>query len=372
MWMVARTDQEEIIDDPQELHARAERWVSGHGFESVRTILAGLVDEVGPDEREDQYGSGALIEDFEREVAELLGKESAVFVPSGTMAQQIALRIWAERKGCRTVAFHPTCHLEIHEQRAYERLHHLHARTVGEAHRLITLSDLQAIAEPVAALLLELPQREIGGRLPSWDDLTAQVTWARERGIALHLDGARLWEAGPFYDRSYAEISALFDTVYVSFYKGLGGIAGSVLAGPTDVLAEAKVWIRRHGGNLIHLFPYVVSARARLRERLDRFPSYYQRAVSLAAAIGELPGVRISPDPPQTCMMHVYLAGDADRMTAEARRIARDERVFLFGSLSPSAIPDYSVWELTIGDAAAAIPNDEVRTLLERVIAAGR
>jgi threonine aldolase len=335
-------------------------------------VLAGLLEEIGPEERQDQYGSGSIIEVFECEVAELLGKESAVFLPSGTMAQQIVLRIWAERRNCRTVAFHPTCHLEIHEQRGYERLHHLHGRTVGDAHRLITLADLDRIAEPVAALLLELPQREIGGRLPEWEDLTAQVAWAHERGIALHLDGARLWEAGPFYGCSYADIAALFDTVYVSFYKGLGGIAGSVLAGPADVIAEAKVWTRRHGGNLIHLFPYVVSARAKLRERLDRFPSYYERAVSIAVLLKELPGVRISPDPPQTCMMHVYLPGDAARMTAEARRIAHEERVFLFGSLSPSGVPGYSVWELTIGDAAAAIPNDEVRALLDRVIAAGR
>jgi threonine aldolase len=370
--MGALTEEGADLDDPQELHARAERWLSGHGFESVRTVLAGLVDEVGPEERQDHYGSGSIIEAFECEVAELLGKESAVFLPSGTMAQQIALRIWAERKGCRTIAFHPTCHLEIHEQRGYERLHHLQGLQVGEAHRLITLPDLEAIAEPIAALLLELPQREIGGRLPNWEDLTAQVAWARERGIALHLDGARLWEAGPFYERPYAEIAALFDTVYVSFYKGLGGIAGSVLAGPADVLAEAKIWVRRHGGNLIHLFPYVVSARSVLRARLDRFPSYFERAVSLAAVLRDLQGVRITPDPPQTCMMHLYLQGDAERMTVEARRIAREERVFLFGGLSPSSVPDYSIWELTVGDAAASISNDEVRTLMERVLAAGQ
>jgi threonine aldolase len=73
---------------------------------------------------------------------------------------------------------------------------------------------------------LELPQREIGGLLPEWDDLVAQAAWTRERGIALHLDGARLWEAAPFYERSYAEIAGLFDSVYVSFYKGLGALAG--------------------------------------------------------------------------------------------------------------------------------------------------
>ena len=151
------------------------------------------------------------------------------------MAQQIALRIWADRQRSPTVAFHPTCHLEIHEQKGYELLHGLHGRLVGERSRLLTLDDLRATPGPLAALLLELPQREIGGQLPSWSDLEAQVAWARERGVAVHMDGARLWESGPFYERSYAEIAALFDSVYVSFYKGIGAIAGAALAGPADV-----------------------------------------------------------------------------------------------------------------------------------------
>ena len=104
--------------------------------------------------------------------------------------------------------------------------------------------------EPLAALVIELPQREIGGRLPSWDDLVAQVEHARSRGAAVHLDGARIWEAGPFYGRPLAEIAALFDSVYVSFYKGLGGLAGSMLLGEDDVITEARAWRQRHGGTL--------------------------------------------------------------------------------------------------------------------------
>jgi threonine aldolase len=73
--------------------------------------------------------------------------------------------------------------------------------------------------------------------------------------VALHLDGARLWECRPFYGRDYAQIAGLFDSVYVSFYKTLGGIAGAALAGPADVIAEARVWQRRQGGNLVRLFP---------------------------------------------------------------------------------------------------------------------
>lgn len=228
-------------DEREAIFARCERFLNGHAAQRPREALLELVDATAPDEEPDLYGVGALIEDFEREVAVLLGKEAALFLPSGTMAQQIALRVWSDRRGSPVVAFHPTCHLEIHERKGYALLHGLRGETVGEAHRLLTLDDLRALPDRFAALLLELPQREIGGQLPSWDDLETQAAWARERGAALHLDGARLWEAAPFYDRSPAEVAALFDSVYVSFYKGVGAIAGAVLAGPAGMVAEARV-----------------------------------------------------------------------------------------------------------------------------------
>src|SRR5262249_27327174 len=160
---------------------------------------------------------------------ELLGKEAAVFMPSGTMCQQIAMRIWCDRRGSSRIAFHPTCHLELHEQQGYRLLHGLHGICVGSPFHLLTLDGLRRIPERLGAILLELPQREIGGQLPTWEELNAISVWARERAIPLHMDGARLWESQPFYGRSYAEIAALFDSVYVSFYKSLGGIAGSIL-----------------------------------------------------------------------------------------------------------------------------------------------
>src|SRR5262249_1887662 len=159
---------------------------------------------------------------------------------------------------------------------------------------------------------LELPQREIGGQLPAWEDLCAQAAWARERGAALQMDGARLWEAAPGYGRSYADAAALFDSVYVSFYKGVGAIAGSALAGPAGVGAEARIWQKRHGGKLIQIYPYVISARLKLRERLPRFPGYHQRALSVARALAAIPGVRVNPDPPHAHMMHVFLPGDPE------------------------------------------------------------
>ena len=348
----------------------AERFLNAwHGGPAARGRLLEVVEAIDEEERFDRYGSGERIERLEQRVAELLGKEAAVFMPSGTMAQPIALRIWSDRRGIRTVAFHPTCHLEIHEEKGYERLHGLHGKLVGDPNRLITLDDLEGIREPVAALLLELPQREIGGLLPSWDDLVAQVGWARERDVAMHLDGARLWESQPYYGRPHAEIAGLFDSVYVSFYKGLGGIAGAALAGDAALVAEARVWQRRQGGNLVTLHPFVVAAEVALDERLDRIPVHADHARALAAALAKVDGVEVVPDPPQTPLFHLLLRGDRERLADAALQVAEERKVFLFADPSSTTSPSWQRHEVMVGEVTLALEPAEVADLYAEVLA---
>ncbi len=349
---------------------RCTRFLAWHGRPRPREVLAELA-AVGADVQPDHYGTGAVLEELEAEVAELLGKPAAVMMPSGTMAQQIALRIWADRRGVRTVAFHPTCHLELHEDKAYAHLHGLHARLVGDPNDLITLEQLEQIREPLAALLLELPQRPLGGRLPEWQDLVAQTEWARAGGVALHLDGARLWETAPYYGRSYAEIAGLFDTVYVSFYKGLGAISGCCLAGPEDVIAESRVWQRRHGGSLFHLYPYALAARAALRERLGRMGAYHAKAVEIASALDGHPRVEVVPDPPQVPMMHLRLRTSAAALQEAVLDLAEESGIWTFGNSLPSESPAWCRVELTVGDATMEFSGGEVRKLVDRLLYEG-
>ena len=278
----------------------------GRGRSTPEELL-GELGTLGDELSADIYGAGGAVAALEARVQELLGKPAVVFMPSGTMAQQIALRIHADRAGRRVVAFHPTCHLELHEDKAYQRLHALVGRPVGDARELMTAEDLAAINEPLAAVVFELPQREIGGMLPSWQDLRAQVAAVRETGAAVHLDGARLWECTPHYAKDLHEIAALFDSVYVSFYKGLGGLAGCCLAGDEQLVAEAREWRARHGGTLFAMWPYAAAGLVGLRDRLPRMPRYVEHARAIAAAVGGLDGVEVRPDPPQTPMMHLHL-----------------------------------------------------------------
>jgi threonine aldolase len=349
--------------------AACERFVSGHRRRPVREALSELAAWTDPAAARDHYGRGEVVEGFERDVARMLGKEAAVFMPSGTMAQQIALRLWCDRAGSRRVAFHPTCHLELHEEHAYRELHGLEAALVGPADRLMTVADLDEAFDseaPPAALLVELPQREIGGQLPAWDDLTALVDRARSLGARLHLDGARLWECGPVYGRDYAEIAALFDSVYVSFYKGLGGIAGAALAGPADLVAASRVWLRRHGGNLVSLYPYVLAARMGLEQRLPRMGQYREAALAVAGAIRPLEGVRVVPDPPHTHMMHVAVAREPEPFARAALEAARETKVWLANAVWPA--PDGCGFELTAGDATLELAPAEIAAVLSRAL----
>ncbi len=350
----------------QQLRANCTRFLSGHYPTRPHEIFRELAEFTSPEIIADRYGTGLVIEEFEAEVATLLGKEAAVFMPSGTMAQVIALNIWAERSGIRNLAFHPTCHLELHESKAYQKLYNLHSVLIGSPDTLIKLDDLKKVREPLAALLLELPQREIGGQLPSWEELQAIIQWAQSRKIALHLDGARLWECQPFYQREYAEITAAFDTVYVSFYKILGGIAGAMLAGPKDFIDEARIWQHRQGGRLPQLYPYVLAARKGLRERLGRMEDYNRKAVTIAEILQAFPQIEVLPNPPQTNMMHVFMRGDKAKLEAAALQIAEEQKIWLVGlPLNPTIVPNCYRFELTVGDATLNLPNSEISNRFE-------
>nr|WP_246305997.1 beta-eliminating lyase-related protein [Allobranchiibius huperziae] len=314
------------------------------------------------------YGNGGAVEELEQYTAELLGKPAAVFFPSGIMGQGAALTVHAARHISSTVAWHPLAHPEIHELDTITRLHRLTTRTVGDPTRLLRLSDLEAVPEPLAVLLLELPQREIGGQLPTWEKLTSQVEWARDHEVSLHLDGARLWEASAAYDRSPAEISALFDTAYVSFYKGIGALSGCCVVGATDVADELREWRRRLGGTLYGLWPLAASALALLPERLPEMPARLAHARAIADALRPVAGVTVVPDPPHTSMMHLLLRVDEPTFTANAARILERDGLQTFRGAQSTIDPHVMKVELNVGRATLQLSPDEIAAAIAELI----
>ncbi|MBC1585701.1 aminotransferase class I/II-fold pyridoxal phosphate-dependent enzyme [Listeria seeligeri] len=337
--------------------------LSGNGPRNI-SVLKEAFQNIDENLESDIYGNGAIIEDFQTKIAKILGKEEAVFFPSGTMAQQIALRIWADRNDNRRMAYHPLSHLEIHEQDGLKELQQINPTLLGTAERLLTIEDIKALQEPVSSVLLELPQREIGGQLPSFEGLEEISQYCKAQGIALHLDGARLWEITPFYEKSAEEICALFDSVYVSFYKGIGAIAGAILAGDADFVQEAKIWKRRYGGDLISLYPYILSADYYFDKRIGKMASYYEAAKKLAERFNACDGVKTVPEVPVSNMFHVRFEKSVDVIGTKLAEIQDEIGVGISGYLQEKA-EDVCGFEVSVGDSFIEIPINILEKLFK-------
>lgn len=321
---------------------------------------------VAADREPDWYGGGGVIDEVERRVAELLGTEAAVFLPSGVMAQQIALRVWADETGHDTIALHGLAHIEVHELGAAWELHRLRPRYLTRDKRLPTVEDLARITGPVGCVALELPLREVDHSLPAWDDLVALCAAGRERGARVHLDGARLWESTVHFDRSLAEIAANADSVYVSFYKLLGGVSGSALAGSAGFASTVRQWRHRHGGTLVTQYPSVLAALRGLDDVLPRVPEFVAYATELAEAIAAVPGLRVSPRPPHTNAFAVYYDRDAEAMSAAALDYADEQKVWP-GRWFPAGVPGWSVAECSVGGMTLAWKPAEIAAVLAEI-----
>ena len=359
----ART--EELFEIPHHVRSLS---LHAHARRTPAHRLRALLDRVEAADEPDVYGVGGAVTRLEQRLAGLLGKDAAVLMPTGSMASQVALRLHADSRSTRAVAFHPRAHVEVHERKGYEVVHGLSGLLLDDSDRLLTLADLHAVREPLAAVLWELPQRDLGGLLPDWDDLVAQTTWARDRGTATHLDGARLWEAQPFYGRPHAEIAALFDTVYVSLYKGLEGLAGAVLAGPAGVVDQAREWQARLGGQLHNAWPLALSAEVGLHTLVPRMPAFWERAKEIAVALHDVPGVEVVPDPPQTPLFHVLLHAPKAALEQAHAALVEERGVELFRYARTTTSPRWSRFEVTVGENAMSFPVEEVRDLVVELL----
>ncbi|MCX5195849.1 beta-eliminating lyase-related protein [Streptomyces sp. NBC_00249] len=314
----------------------------------------------------DLYGDG-IVAELERRVAELLGTEDAAFFPTGTMAQQVALRCWAGRTGNPVVALHPMSHPERWEGGALSTVSGLRTVHPTTDPRPATAEEVAATPEPFGTLMLELPLRDAGFLLPTWEELEAVVEAAREREAVVHFDGARLWETTTHFGRPLAEIAALADSVYVSFYKSLGGLSGAALAGPRAFVEETRVWRHRYGGQVSRQFPQALSALAGLERELPKLPSYVTQARAVAAALREafteagVPWSRVHPEVPHTHQFQVWLPYDADRLTEAGARLAEETGTVLFRRWHPENPPGLSVTELEITAPGLTWTPDDVR-----------
>lgn len=354
-----------------ELYAHCNNVLPGHGpNRMMKDVFQELANGLDGTETLDRYGSGDYLSAFESEVAEMFGKPAAVFLPSGTMAQQIALRIWCERSNNFTVAMHPTAHPEFAEQFSYQFLQDMRRLQFGApenlGNRMLTLNDFQSLGKKPGAILLELPYRPLGCQLPEWDELTAIHDWAQENKIPFHLDGARIWQCKSFYKKEYGQIGDLFDSLYVSFYKDLGGLCGSMLLGSEDFIREAKLWQIRYGGRLFTQAPFIVSDRLGMQRALPQIDSWIESAREVAAILSEFDPLTVNPNPPHVNIFQLYVEGDPEQMTQRHMDIAEQTGTFLFHKLNPTAMPGLGMTEIHCWENALHFDLDSLRPFLEK------
>ena len=183
----------------------------------------------------------------------------------------------------------------------------------------------------------------------------------------MHFDGARLWECPTHFGRALDELAALADSVYVSFYKSLGGLSGAAIAGPDDLVAEARVWRHRYGGQIYQQFPAILAALAGLDAELPRLPSYVAHAAAVASALGRaltgaVPWFRIHPAVPHTHQFAVFLPFAADVLNDAVVRQAEETRVAVLRSWAETDVPDVAKAEVTVAAAALDWTAADVET----------
>jgi len=264
----------------------------------------------------DYYSRGGCVETLERRMAELLGKERAVFFPTGTLANQLAVRVLAGEEG--RVLLQEESHLYNDSGDCCQRLSNLPVIGLSPGEATLSLKQVQAevaraasgrVSTPVRVIGIESPVRRLWQQVFDYEEMKSISAFAREEGIGMHLDGARLFLAPPYTGVSVREYASLFDTVYISLWKYFNAGSGAILAGPDALLKEMFHTRRMYGGSL----PYGWAFAAVAGHYLEGFSDRFQKAVSdseeVFKRVAKQPGFEIERVPNGTNTTRLKVAG---------------------------------------------------------------
>jgi threonine aldolase len=242
----------------------------------------------------DEFSRDGVVTRLEERMAAMLGKEAAVFLPSGTLANHLALRLLAQRG--RRVLVQRESHIYNDTGDCAQELSGLTLIPLAPERATFNLAEAAAevaraeegrVATPVGVISIESPVRRVLGEVFDFTEMQRIAVFARERRIGLHLDGARLFLASAYTGIAPQTYAALFDTVYVSLYKYFNAAGGAVLAGPRHLLESLYHQRRMFGGGLRQAWPYAAVALHYLDGFTERFERAAQAAESLFRALQE-------------------------------------------------------------------------------------
>jgi threonine aldolase len=307
---------------------------------------------------DDVYGEDPTVARLEERVAAITGKDAAIFVSSGTMGNQLAL-LCHTRPGDEVI-IGEGAHCAFYESGAGAALAGVQFQVAGSG-GLFTAAELSAAIKPphfyhprTRLVALENTHNRAGGRVFPRADVLAIASLARARGLGLHLDGARIWNAQVATGLDVATLAAPFDTVSVCFSKGLGAPVGSALCGDAETITAARRFRKMLGGGMRQVGILAAGALYALEHHRERLAEDHAAARVIAEAVGQVPGAVVAA--PETNIVNVDLPGvPAERFVAAAR-----ERGVLLGASGPNRVR-----VVTHLDLPAARVQETARALAE-------
>lgn len=279
----------------------------------MRTAMA--TAEVG----DDVYGDDPTVKALERAAAECLGKEDAVYVPSGVMANQVGIR--AHTQPGDAILCDGAAHIYLLEGGAPAAISGVLPRLLPAVRGIFSAADVDAavgtlhpffpttVMPPVRLLCVENTHNAGGGSIWPVERLNEVTRTAKRLGLSLHMDGARLWHAAAATGVSEAEYAAPFDSVSVCFSKALGAPVGSCLAGERDFIARARRFKQQMGGGVRQAGIIAAGALHALRQHRPRLAETHATAARFARGLSEYEAILLDPDTVQTNIVRFQLRG---------------------------------------------------------------
>ncbi|HIQ22886.1 MAG TPA: low-specificity L-threonine aldolase [Planctomycetes bacterium] len=307
---------------------------------------------------DDVFGEDPTVIRLEERAAELLGKEAALYVPSGTMSNLIGVRVHC-KPGDEMIC-EAGSHVYNYEQAGYAQLSGVAARPVEGEHGVLHPEQLAGLIRPADAhfvrtrlVTLENTHNRGGGRIQPYRTVEAICRWAHQSGLATHLDGARLFNAVVATGIPAAEWAQHFDTVSVCFSKGLGAPVGSALAGSSDLIAEARRHRKVLGGGMRQAGIIAAGALYALEHHIDRLAEDHANARRLADGISQIDQLRLEPEQVDTNL--VFFRVDPRWGTAEEFVAALKSKGVLMLATSPVKIRAATHLDVGTADVDQAI-----------------
>jgi len=250
----------------------------------------------------DRYGTGGVVEALEKKFSEITGKEKAIYMPTGTMANQLAIAVLSGNN--TKVYVQDESHYYRDEADAAQSVFQKRLMPLAKGEAYFTAQQLQQAIENlpneevftsgIGAVSIENPVRRINGCYVPLEEIKKISTYCRSKKIGLHLDGARLFMASAWSGVPIKEYASYFDTVYISLYKYLGASGGAILCGDKAVIDQMPHLVKIHGGTIYGNWPNAAMALHRLEGFEARLQEAMKRANTLFAALNKQTGVKVS------------------------------------------------------------------------------